>query len=48
MIKVDLIKTSRPQSMKEDLENWLKDHPSAKIQHVSHFSSGGALWTSLF
>ena len=47
MIKIDIIKSSRPQSMKEDIENWIKSHPTAKIQSVSHFSSGGALWTSL-
>lgn len=48
MIKIDVIKSSKPQSIKEDIEKWLQSHPNAMIQHVSHFSGGGSLWTSLF
>ncbi len=48
MTKVDIIKSGRPQTMKEDIEKWIQEHPGANIQHVSHFTAAGVIWTSLF
>ena len=48
MTKIDIIKSGRPQIMKNDIEQWLQEHPAARIQHVSHFTAAGVIWTSLF
>lgn len=47
MVKIDVIQTGNPKTLKSDIEKWLQSHPTAKIQQMSHLTAAGSLWTTM-
>jgi proteasome lid subunit RPN8/RPN11 len=48
IMKMDLVKSKKPESTMEDIALWLQSHPNAQLKLVSQYVAGGSIWTSLF
>ncbi|MBY9005010.1 MAG: hypothetical protein KGD73_13620 [Candidatus Lokiarchaeota archaeon] len=48
MLKMDLVKSRKPDSTIQDMALWFQSHPNAQLKLVSQYVANGAVWTSLF
>jgi len=48
IMKMDLLKSKKPEATMEDIALWLQSHPNANLKLVSQYIAGGSIWTSLF
>jgi len=48
IMKMDLIKSKKPEATMEDLALWFQSHPNVQLKLVSQYVANGAVWTSLF
>ena len=48
MTKYDLLKSRKPAKSDVDIQEWLQNHPNAKITCVTQYVANAYLWTSIF
>lgn len=48
MLKMDLVKSRKPDSTIQDMALWFQSHSNAQLKLVSQYVANGAVWTSLF